>query len=933
MKCLTIISCLLIAFGSTAQTVFWNETFDNGCTSLCDADGYVSVVGNGTWTEFATGVNETAANAWFISCAENGEGAGNCGVGCGSNATLHVGNIATSPSAILVCPTGDCGAAYDSGTGLCPGFFDCVTTNKRIESPLIDCSGRSNITLSFVYMEGGEGSIDDATLDYHDGTSWSQLDPIPKTNNSGCLGQGRWTAYSVALPASANNNPNIRIGFNWTNDDNAGGGDPSFAVDDVELSISCTPPTLAKDSINVDCFGESTGEAWVIPSGATPPYTFSWDNASTDSLITGLAAGSYTVTVTDDVGCSISVDFDIEEPAAAISFTTSAVDANCSASDGSATVNPSGGSSPYNFSWNSGQTTQTAANIPAGSYFVEITDDNNCLDTAFITVASINPMTLAGSSTDASCGSTDGSATVSPSGGATPYLFSWDNSQTTQTATALATGTYKVVVTDDNGCMDSINITVNQASGPALNIVGTDVDCNGAANGEADLVVTGGAAPFNFSWDHGSTDEDLTNISGGTYIVTVTDDDNCVVKDTIVIQEPNAISLQFSKTDATCGNNDGSIDLTVSGGSLPYNYSWSNNSTDEDLNSIAAGTYTVIVRDDNNCPDSITIAINNPGAPVISTISTQDVSCMGGNDGEIIISVDCSANPPCNYTWSPNVSSGDTASGLNAGTYTVTLEDASNCQSSEVFEINDADSMILTLTGTDPVNCTNPDGLVNLEVSGGTFPYTYSWDHGATTANLNKLEAGTYTVTVTDENGCTTTASVNLAPPDSIAIDAVGDTLIELGGSTPITTIGDTAGGFFSWKPTSGLSCSTCPNPVASPEITTSYILTYTRNSCFVYDTVRIEVIDFFIPTAFSPNGDGTNDLFIIYGTSIARVSLNIYDRWGEKIFEYSGEASSGWDGTYKSREMGPGVYPYYAEIEFENGRIERQPGSITLIR
>lgn len=202
----------------------WTEPFSNGCTQLCLANGY-----NG-WSVVSTGTNGTSANEYFLSCQENGNAAGACGSGCGADASLHIGNVSTSPAAFLFCPTGDCGAAYDGGVG----SGTCLTS-KRAQSPAINCTGYSNLVVSFNYMEGGDGLNDNALLWYFDGATWSLLVDLPKTVL--CAGQGTWTAYTASLPASANNNPNVRIGFQWVNNDDGAGSDPSFAVDDVSLSV------------------------------------------------------------------------------------------------------------------------------------------------------------------------------------------------------------------------------------------------------------------------------------------------------------------------------------------------------------------------------------------------------------------------------------------------------------------------------------------------------------------------------------------------------------------------------------------------------------------------------------------------------------------------------------------------------------------------
>ncbi|MDF1676201.1 MAG: T9SS type A sorting domain-containing protein [Vicingaceae bacterium] len=227
-----IVLILLFLFSVTIANaqIFYTETFD----------GSVCVAGSGcdpsfvAWTTTNVGVNGVNANKFYVSCQENGNAAGVCGGGCGADQSLHLGNVSTSAAAFIFCPSGDCGAAYDdSGPD--------EVTNIRCESPIINCTGQSGITIDFNYIENGEGTNDDATLWYFDGAVWNNINALPKTSTCGG-GQGLWTAFSGLLPASADNNPNVRIGFRWVNDGNGSASDPSFAVDDITLSTSIPTP-------------------------------------------------------------------------------------------------------------------------------------------------------------------------------------------------------------------------------------------------------------------------------------------------------------------------------------------------------------------------------------------------------------------------------------------------------------------------------------------------------------------------------------------------------------------------------------------------------------------------------------------------------------------------------------------------------------------
>jgi hypothetical protein len=247
MKRLAAIGVALLALNLSAfaQTEIWTEYFGTGCDQEQLVGAYASP--NGSWTVTETGFNTATSNQWYVSAMENGVGEGNCGAGCGNNRTLHMSSVW-----VLGIPA-DQGALYYEGlTGFCD-FFPCGSTSRRVESPVIDCSNATNVTLDFLYIEGGN-AIDNATVWYFDGSSWSEIDDPAKTISPTCAPQGIWTARSIALPASADNNPNVRIGFEWINNDDGDATDPSFAVDDIVVSglVNSDPGPSCPGDFNED---------------------------------------------------------------------------------------------------------------------------------------------------------------------------------------------------------------------------------------------------------------------------------------------------------------------------------------------------------------------------------------------------------------------------------------------------------------------------------------------------------------------------------------------------------------------------------------------------------------------------------------------------------------------------------------------------------
>ncbi len=261
-KLYTLSAILFLGVAANAQ-VFWTENFNNGCQAACTAVGYTG--SNGAWSQTILGTEGADANAWYVSCSENGHTNGGCGTGCVAQsstatlATLHISAKIGNP----ICPN-DCGAAYDAG-GLC-GLLTCPQTNRRIESPVINCTGQSMISINFNYIEKGDGANDDLSLWYYDGTNWSLLDALAKTAPI-CPNQGMWTAFTLSLPMSANNNPNVRIGFVWINNDDGVGSDPSCAVDEITLA-SASLGISSQESSSASVFYDENGSIQVNANGA-----------------------------------------------------------------------------------------------------------------------------------------------------------------------------------------------------------------------------------------------------------------------------------------------------------------------------------------------------------------------------------------------------------------------------------------------------------------------------------------------------------------------------------------------------------------------------------------------------------------------------------------------------------------------------------------
>ncbi len=787
--------------GSTATAIFWTENFGVGCNQGALASAYTGT--NGAWAVTNTGVNNPSASQWFVSATESGMGAGNCGDGClgtgTTNRTLHVANVSTSPAAFIFCPTGDCGAAYDTGIG-----SNNVAADKRAESPTINCTGQSNITLNFNYIEGGQAAIDDATLWYFDGATWAQIDNMPKTVVCGS-GQGQWGARTIVLPASANNNASVKIGYRWVNNDDAAGSDPSFAVDDITLSASSG--------------AGGTGGATVTASGGTPSYTYNWVPAGgTTAGVSNLGAGSNTVIVTDSKGCTATAVANITSTGGPTLSVTSQTNVNCfGASTGTATVAGSGGVGPYTYTWSPGNligATQTT--LAAGTYTINVMDANSCAGsgTLAITQPTSSLSAIISATTGAGCGTSTGGATVTASGGTPSYTYAWvPSGGTTAGVSNLAAGNNTVVVIDANSCTVAAVANITTAGGPTLSVTSqTNVNCFGASTGTASINATGGTGPITYTWSPGNlSGTSQTGLSAGTYTVNALDANSCASSTTVLITQPTAsLSGVISNTVAPgCGFSNGSASVTASGGTPSYSYSWSpNTGTTPSVSNLSSGSSTVIITDLKGCTQSVIVTLTSVSGPTLSVVSQASVNCFGGNTGTATVNAS-GGTGPYTYTWSPGNITGASQSTLSAGIYTVLVKDATQCTSTQTLAITQPNAALTGNIATTPSGCGTSVGSATVSPNGGTPGYTYSW--GPTPgsgASISGLAAGAYSVVITDIKGCTVTVNAAISTSGAGPVLSIGSQTnagcgSALSGGATINASG-TGPYTYTWSPTGG---------------------------------------------------------------------------------------------------------------------------------
>lgn len=537
-------------------------------------------------------------------------------------------------------------------------------------------------------------------------------------------------------------------------------------------NFSISQPTALAATVNVAAptCASLSGAASVSVGGGTAPYAYNWSSGGSGTSVSGLANGAYSVSITDNNGCSIVRNFSIAVPSA-LAATLSTNNITCNgANNGSASISPSGGTPPYAYAWSNGATTATVSNLPAGAISVTVTDALGCTVTRNATITQPSALGLTLSPTQPDCSSGTGSITGSVSGGTAPYSYSWSNGQTSASISGLTAGNYTLTVSDAAGCTISQSATLNAATGISVTVNATNPTCFGASNGTATAVVSGGGAPFSYSWNTGQNTNSIGGLGAGVFTVTVTNATGCSASASATLIQPAGMSLAVSTTEASCGTPSGTAAVVVSGGQAPYSFNWNTSpvQTTASVGGLDAGTYVITVTDGNGCVEQANAVVNSLNGPTLSTNITQQIACFGSATGAIQASA-TGGMAPYFYTWSSGQNT-PSVSALTAGSYTVTVADASGCTASQVLTLTEPAALTATVSTT-PISCNGgSNGSVTINVSGGTAPYTYAWSNGSNGTTVNGLGSGAYTVNVSDWNGCTLSRTVSMIPPPAIVI-------------------------------------------------------------------------------------------------------------------------------------------------------------------
>jgi gliding motility-associated-like protein len=594
----------------------------------------------------------------------------------------------------------------------------------------------------------------------------------------------------------------------------------------VTDTVTLKPTTGGTEAIvgtNVTCFGAADGKATVTMTGGTAPFTYTWTAAPPvgqgTSTASGLAPGTYTCSVTDKGGCTTTQTVVITQPPA-ITAPNTTTNVTCNGgSNGSMTVTPSGGTGAYTYSWNpapASGTAATAGNLTPGNYTCTVTDASGCKITSIATITQPPPLTATASNTPALCGTTNGSATANPAAGVGAYTYSWNPSaQTTQTATNLGAGTYTCTITDANGCTVTTQTVVGNTGGPTLTL-GTivNVTCFGLCNGSIPVNATGGVAPYTYSWTPapggGAGTGTATALCAGTYTCNVTDSQGCTTNITGTVTQPPVLTASTVATNVSCfGLSDGTATGTAGGGTPPYTYTWNPapgaGQGSPNATGLAAGTYVLTVNDANGCTITSSVTVTQP--PLLTITATGfNATCNGVCNGQLVCTPG-GGTPGFTYSWSSGCLAAS-CTNVCIGTYTATVTDAHGCKASDTALIKEPTPIVLTMFPT-PSHCNKPDGADSVYATGGTPGYTYVWNPaGSTTSADHNIPAGTYSVTVKDNNGCTITSNNVVPNLPGVNIKQISFTNVSCNGGHDGSAHDSVSGGFkpytYAWTPAPG---------------------------------------------------------------------------------------------------------------------------------
>ncbi|HOU99184.1 MAG TPA: gliding motility-associated C-terminal domain-containing protein [Bacteroidales bacterium] len=614
----------------------------------------------------------------------------------------------------------------------------------------------------------------------------------------------------------------------------------------TQTTQTITFPTILNASItktDAAC-GNNNGSATVTISGGVNPYSVIWSNNMTTTTISNLAAGSYSVTVTDQFGCSQVQSTTISNIGAPSVIVNVFNNVSCYGLHNGKAAFTATGSGTLNYIWSNGVSGSNTNNVvsvidtlSAGTYFITVTDQNSCQTVEFITITQPDVLNPAYLSNNITCyGLNNGSISMQVTGGTPNYSYYWAHGSSQPNQTLLHAGIYEVTVTDAHNCTATQQITISQPDSIQISAVVVDITCFGENDGIIQTSVVGGTQPYTFQWSNGGNTATIDSLSSGTYVLNLVDANGCGSGFSAVVTQPQPVNIQIQSFPVTCyGYNDGSILTSVGGGTQPYTYIWNNGNTNSNLMTSGAGSYEVTITDDHGCTAVASETITEP-LPLIVTLSSNSVTCNGYNNGSVNANIQGGVSP-YSLMWN-NGSSSNPLQNIPGGNYSVTITDANTCSVVQSVTVSEPSALMANYNITH-ISCNGQqNGSVVLMVSGGTTPYLFNWSNQSQSQNIYNLAPGSYQVTITDDNNCSLTQSYVIQEPSLMVINSTYSPYLcdySHDGYIQLSISGGTPAYSYQWN-NSAVNAPTQSNLSGG-----TYIVTVTdANLCQIMDTFNI---------------------------------------------------------------------------------------------
>lgn len=627
------------------------------------------------------------------------------------------------------------------------------------------------------------------------------------------------------------------------------------------------------------------------------------------------------------------------------------------AEKGNIILTVSGGTSPYSYRWNTLQTTKDRTNLNAGTYTVEITDALGAKHVERIVIQPPFPLILAPLiKQDASCGSgKDGSAKLSVKvGRGEPYKVSWSNGlKDVWEAKNLAPGIYTVVVSDKFNC-DVTSTFEIKAAAEGINVTENiqAISCANESSGAIDLNVSGGSGFFTYQWSNGATSKDISNLPAGSYSVLIKDQTGCSYQASYNLEDATPMKLAFEGENESCsGASNGKVQAKISGGKAPYSYLWNSGQSAESLSDLPSGSYSLVVRDASGCEVSGEFIISTASNLALELVKTKNPDCTSSSGGMIALAVS-GEKGSYEVIWNDG-EKGLIREGLSEGTYSVNVKDESGCEVNKSFNVNQAPQLSARIETMLDVDCElgSITGVAWVAIQGGNEPYRIKWNTGFTDQReINYFQSGSIEVEVTDASGCSSVSEIRVEFPSQFNASGRLDfnyRKLEISNDPEVLVSEEIlfesviAEEFIAWEWAFGDGKTTTEkDPTHIFEKPGEFEVSLTAFDTYGCSTTERNIVKVnspgeivTIPTAFSPNGDGLNDIFFPKFKLPTSYTLEIFNTWGEKLFASSGSENSGWDGIYQGQVSPAGNYLYQLTFISPEGEVILRTGGVTLIR